>query len=99
MIDTSSYIDMSLLVILLCIGKIIKSSVLCEKIPNKYIVLIIPIMGAIIEVLCKQAISLDIITSGLCTGLSATGVHQFGTQLFISEKEESESEEGVDNNE
>lgn len=98
MIDTSSYIDMSLLVILLCIGKIIKSSVLCEKIPNKYIVLIIPIMGAIIEVLCKQAISLDIITSGLCTGLSATGVHQFGTQLFIPE-EESEDKEEVNNNE
>ena len=83
MYDFTQFIDISLLGILIVIGKIIKSAKIFNKIPNKYIVVIIPIIGVIIEAITKHSLSMEIINYGIFTGFAATGVHQFGKQIII----------------
>lgn len=91
--DVSGYIDATLLILLLGIGKLIKSSSLFEKIPNKYITVILPLMGVIIEVISKKSISVENISLGLYTGLAATGTHQVGKQLFVNNKSNEKAED------
>ena len=93
------YIDATLLVLLLGVGKLIKSSALFDKVSNKYITIILPILGIVLELIVKKSVSIETITLGLYTGLAATGTHQIGKQLLLSDDEEEDDTEFDDDNE
>ena len=65
----------------LCVGYIIKKSV--SFIPNKFIPLIMGILGVILNVwLNAFAFTPEILLGGLFSGLASTGLHQLFTQLI-----------------
>lgn len=90
------YIDATLLVLLLGVGKLIKSSALFDKVQNKYITIILPILGILLELIVKKSVSIETITLGLYTGLAATGTHQIGKQLLLSDDDEEEDDTEFD---
>lgn len=72
--------------ICLCIGYIIKSSL--DFIPNKYIPLIMAVLGVILNVWVANAISPDVLLGGLFSGLASTGCHQLFKNLIQKDDEE-----------
>lgn len=66
--------------ICLCIGYVIKSSL--DFIPNKYIPLIMLIIGLVINIWLNNSISPDIVLGGMFSGLSSTGLHQIFKNLI-----------------
>ena len=71
--------------ICLCVGFIIKTSL--DFIPNKYIPLIMGVLGLVINICINfPAITADVILGGLVSGLASTGVYEAFKQ-FIGEKE------------
>lgn len=76
--------------ICLCVGYVIKSSM--DFIPNKYIPLIMAVLGLVISVLINKGISGNIALSGMFSGLTSTGLHQVFKNLIIpKEIEDSEN--------
>ena len=71
--------------ICLCVGYVIKSSL--DFLPNKYIPLIMAILGLVINILISKGISGDIALVGLFSGLSSTGLHQAFKNLLQKECE------------
>lgn len=70
--------------ICLCTGFVIKK---IEKIPNKYIPLIMAILGAVINVWANGfTFTPDILLGGMFSGLSSTGLHQLFKQLINEEE-------------
>lgn len=72
--------------ICLCVGYVIKNSL--DFIPNKYIPLIMAVLGVISNVLIKKGISGDIFLGGMFSGLASTGLHQAFKNLLVKEIEE-----------
>ena len=71
--------------ICLCVGYIIKKSL--DFIPNKYIPLIMGILGLAINVAINVPnITADVVLAGLFSGLAATGAHQLFAQLINNEE-------------
>ena len=66
--------------ICLCVGYVIKSSI--PKIDNKYIPLIMAILGLILNVWINLGISPEIILGGMFSGLVSTGLHQVYKSLI-----------------
>ena len=67
--------------ICLCVGYIIKHSL--DFIPNKYIPLIVGLLGLIINIVFNmENITADVILSGLFSGLSSTGFHNLFKELI-----------------
>ncbi|WP_419727397.1 phage holin family protein [Terrisporobacter petrolearius] len=60
--------------ICLCVGYVIKSSL--DFIPNKYIPLIMAILGLVVNVFMNKGIDANIALAGMVSGLSSTGLHQ-----------------------
>ncbi len=60
--------------ICLCVGYVIKYSL--TFIPNKYIPLIMALLGLTLNIFINGAFTADIILGGLFSGLASTGVHQ-----------------------
>lgn len=71
--------------ICLCLGYIIKTSI--TKINNKYIPLIMAIIGVLLNVWINKAINPNIILGGLFSGLCSTGLHQLFVKTFIDKGE------------
>ena len=69
--------------ICLCVGYIIKYSF--TSINNKYIPLIMAILGLALAVWINKQINPDIILTGLFSGLSSTGLHQAFKNLLGGE--------------
>ena len=69
--------------ICLCVGYIIKYSF--ASINNKYIPLIMAILGLALAIWIKKQITPDIILTGLFSGLSSTGLHQAFKNLLGGE--------------
>lgn len=90
--DFSNYIDMSLIVICLVIGKSIKELPFLDKIPNKLIVVFLPIISIGLK-LSIDGFSLDNVACALYSSLVAIGTHQTGKQLFIL-NDDADNEEG-----
>ena len=65
--------------ICLCIGYIIKTSL--DFIPNKYIPLILAIFGVCMSALSRRCIDVNVILTGMCSGLASTGAHQIVKNL------------------
>lgn len=66
--------------ICLCIGYVIKYSL--DFIPNKYIPLIMAVLGLISNILMNKYIDANIVLAGLFSGLSSTGLHQVFKNLI-----------------
>ena len=71
--------------ICLCVGYIIKNSL--DFIPNKYIPLIMGILGLIINILINLAtgISAEVVLGGLFSGLASTGLYEMFRNLINKE--------------
>lgn len=83
--------------ICLCVGYVIKSSL--DFIPNKYIPLIMAVLGLIVNVLINKAIDANIALAGMISGLSSTGLHQAFKNLIQGDSaiEENPTEENNSN--
>lgn len=71
----TEYLVLVVVGICLCVGYVIKNSI--TIIPNKYIPLIMAILGTVINVLINlNNISAEIILAGMLSGLASTGLHE-----------------------
>ena len=72
----TQYLSLVIVGICLCVGYIIKNSL--DFIPNKYIPLIMGILGLIINVLMNLStgINAEVILGGLFSGLASTGLYE-----------------------
>lgn len=66
--------------ICLCVGYVIKYSL--DFIPNKYIPLIMAVLGLIANILMHRYIDANIVLAGMFSGLSSTGLHQVFKNLI-----------------
>ncbi len=70
-----TYINIIIVGICLCVGYIIKNSL--DFIPNKYIPLILGLLGLILSVCSNLGdISLGVVLTGLFSGLASTGCYE-----------------------
>lgn len=81
----SQYLSLVVVGICLCVGYIIKNSL--DFIPNKYIPLIMGILGLIINILINLAtgISAEVVLGGLFSGLASTGLYEMFRNLINKE--------------
>ena len=81
----TEYINVITLGICLCVGYVIKTSI--TIIPNKYIPLIMLILGTTISVLTNlDNITSAIILQGMISGLASTGLYETFRNLINKEK-------------
>ena len=81
----TEYINVITLGICLCVGYVIKTSI--TIIPNRYIPLIMLILGTTISVLTNlDNITSAIILQGMVSGLSSTGLYETFRNLINKEK-------------
>ena len=72
----AEYFDIVSVGICLCVGYIIKNAITSEKI-NKYIPLIVGLLGMVLAIVSHlDNISLNIILTGLFSGLASTGFYE-----------------------
>lgn len=76
----TDYCNVIIVGICLCIGYVIKQSM--PSVENKYIPLVMAILGVIIALWINMDITPQIILSGLFSGLASTGLHQMFTKLI-----------------
>lgn len=60
--------------ICLCVGYVIKTSI--PKVNNKYIPLIMAILGLVLNIWINFSVTPEIILGGMFSGLVSTGLHQ-----------------------
>lgn len=79
------YIDILVVGVCLCVGYLIKHSL--DFIPNKYIPLIVAVLGLTIKlVTCiSTGLTLEVIFSGLFSGLASTGMYEAFKNLIKRE--------------
>lgn len=72
----TQFLDLVVVGICLCSGYMIKTSF--DKIPNKYIPLIVGLLGLVIKILMSlgTGINAEVILSGLFSGLASTGLYE-----------------------
>lgn len=70
----NDYIEILIMAGCLGFGYIIKHSL--DFIPNKYIPLILGIMGILLNVWSKETISVEVFVGGVSSGLAAVGVFE-----------------------
>ena len=82
----SEYLVIVVVGICLCVGYVIKNSL--DFIPNKYIPLIMLILGVIINIVInwKTGINANTILAGMLSGLASTGLHQAFKNLINDTK-------------
>lgn len=85
-----NYIVFVVLGICLCIGYVIKYSL--DFIPNKYIPLIMLIVGVISNIAFNHAVSADIVLAGMFTGLSSTGLHEAFRNVIEKDQKDSKQD-------
>ena len=82
----TNYLVLLVVGICVCVGYVIKTSF--PKVDNKYIPLIMAILGVILNAwLSNWNISPEIILGGLFSGLSSTGLHQVFKNLINKDGE------------
>ena len=70
----NNYVVLVVVGICLCIGYVLKNSF--PKLDNKYIPLIMAILGVVLNIWIAKEITPDILLAGMISGLSSTGLHQ-----------------------
>lgn len=81
----SDYMVIIVLGICLCVGYVLKTSV--PQLDNKYIPLVMAVLGVIINVWINMSFSPEILLGGLFSGLASTGLHQAFKQLINKDSE------------
>lgn len=83
----NEYLVVIVVGICLCVGYVIKHSL--DFIPNKYIPLIMLVLGTVINILINLStgISASVILGGMLSGLASTGLHQAFSRLINSEED------------
>ena len=76
----NDYVVLVVVGICLCIGYVLKNSF--PKLDNKYIPLIMAILGVVLNIWISKEITPDILLAGMISGLSSTGLHQSFKQMF-----------------
>ena len=71
----SNYAIPLIIGICLCIGYILKNVITNDKV-NKYIPLILAVLGVIINVWINMGFTPEILLGGLISGIASTGFHQ-----------------------
>ena len=71
----NDYVVLIVVGICLCVGYIIKNLIPSEKV-DKFIPLIMGILGAGINIWANLAVSPEIVLSGLVSGLASTGLYE-----------------------
>lgn len=74
------YVVLVVLAICLAVGFIIKHSL--DFISNKYIPLIMAILGVGINIWINKALTPDILLGGLASGLASTGAFELGRNII-----------------
>ena len=81
----TQYISIIVVGICLCVGYVIKNSL--DFIPNKYIPLIMLVLGTVINVLMNlTGINGDVILTGMFSGLAYTGLYEMFKNLINKEE-------------
>lgn len=82
----NEYLVVIVVGICLCVGYVIKHSL--DFIPNKYIPLIMLVLGTVINALINLStgINASVILGGMLSGLASTGLHQAFSRLINSEE-------------
>ena len=82
----TEYVNVITLGICLCVGYVIKTSI--TIISNKYIPLIMLVLGTVISVLSNlDNISASIILQGMVSGLASTGLYETFRNIINKESE------------
>lgn len=83
----AEYVEIVVLGICMCVGYVMKHSI--NAFPNKYIPLVMAILGVILNVWVNQGtFNPEVLLGGLLSGLAATGVHQTVKYFRKGEDEE-----------
>ena len=80
----NDYVVLVVVGICLCIGYVLKNSF--PKLDNKYIPLIMAILGVVLNVWIAKIISPDVLLAGMISGLSSTGLHQAFKNIIGGDK-------------
>lgn len=82
----SEFINLGILGICLCIGYVIKTSL--DFIPNKYIPLIMLVLGTVLGIVTNfNDLSIDVVLTGMVSGLASTGMYEMFKNLINKESE------------
>ena len=77
----SEFINLGILGICLCIGYVIKTSL--DFIPNKYIPLIMLILGTILGIVTNlNDLGINVVLTGMVSGLASTGMYEMFKNLI-----------------
>lgn len=80
----TQYLSIVVVGICLCIGYVIKNSL--DFIPNKYIPLIMLVLGLAINILINiNGINAEVILTGMLSGLASTGMYEMFRNLINKE--------------
>ena len=82
--NLGEYVVVLVVLTCMCVGYIIKHIVPGEKI-NKFIPLIMGVLGIGLNIWINLSVSPEIILGGLISGLASTGAHQALTQFLKGE--------------
>ena len=77
----NEYLVLLVVGICLCVGYILKNVVTGDKI-NRFIPLIMGLLGVALNVWIMAAVTPEVILGGLFSGLASTGLHQLFKQLI-----------------
>jgi hypothetical protein len=81
----TDYMSPIIVGICLCVGYILKNFVPDDKV-NKFIPLIMGVLGVVLNVWAQRGISPEIILMGMFSGLASTGLHQTLKNLIAKEE-------------
>lgn len=82
----NEFINLGILGICLCIGYVIKNSL--TFIPNKYIPLIMLVIGTILGIVTNLSnINISVILTGMVSGLASTGLYEMFKNILNKESE------------
>lgn len=80
----NDYVVLVIVGICLCVGYVLKNSF--PSLDNKYIPLIMAVLGVVLNVWIVKIISPDVILGGMFSGLASTGLHQLFVTLINKEE-------------
>ena len=82
----SQFINLGILGICLCVGYVIKASL--DFIPNKYIPLMMLILGTILGIVTNlNDLNINVVLTGMVSGLASTGMYEMFKNLLNKESE------------
>lgn len=70
----SGYLVLAVVGVCLCLGYVIKTSL--DFIPNKYIPLIMAVIGIALNVWVAGALTIEVLLGGMFSGLASTGLYE-----------------------